>query len=357
MSVKASLDRKIDHIDLCHTGSVGLHGDPGLFGDVRLLHNAMPELAVSDLDLSVPFLDHHLSTPIMVTGMTGGPARAGEINREIASICESKGIPFGLGSQRIMLKDPSTASTFQVRKTAPDVILVGNLGINQVRDLGVSRAVEIFESVEADYLAVHLNPAMELVQPGSEADSDFRSGYETVARLVDALSGRVIVKECGCGLSPKVIRRLNGVGVRAVDVSGVGGTSWVRVEALRQSEQEASTAFDFDDWGIPTAAATLGAATIDGLHIVASGGIDNGRKAGHALALGADLVGIARPLLQGFLDHGREGAEAVLNRIVTGIKMTLLLTGSPTVDALKQAPRVLGPRLSQWSKMLGVNED
>ena len=357
MSVKASLDRKIDHIDLCHTGSVGLPGDPGLFGDVHLLHNAMPELAVSNLDLNVSFLDHQLPIPVMVTGMTGGPEKAGQINRGIARICEAKGIPFGLGSQRIMLKDPSTADTFRVRQSAPNVILVGNLGINQIRDLGVAKAVEVFDSVEADYLAVHLNPAMELVQPGNEADSDFRSGYETVARLVDALNGRVIVKECGCGLSPDVIRRLKGAGVRAVDVSGVGGTSWVKVEALRQSEQEASTAFDFDDWGIPTAAATLGAATIGDIGIIASGGIDNGRKAGSALALGADLVGIARPLLQGFLDNGREGAETVLNRIVKGIKMTLLLTGSPTVGALKQAPRVFGPHLTQWSKTLGVHED
>ena len=227
----------------------------------------------------------------------------------------------------------------------------GNIGINQARDLGPAAVRGLFDRIGADYLAVHLNPAMEMVQPGADADSDFRLGYETVARLVDALGGRVLVKECGTGLSPRVVRRLHAAGVRAVDVSGSGGTSWVKVEALRASGQLAELGLLFADWGIPTAAATAlaaGAVPGGGPQIVASGGIGDGLTAGKALALGADVAGCARPVLQAFMSGGHEGAQVFLEQFIQGIRMVMALTGSRTPRALRQAPRILGPRLRAW---------
>ncbi len=348
MSVDSSLKRKEDHIELCHTGDVGLDGDPGLFSEVRLIHQAMPELAMRDIDLRTPFLDHNLAVPVMVTGMTGGPDRAGDINRDLAVLCETNGIAFGLGSQRIINSDPSTASSFSVRSKAPNVCLLGNIGINQARDLGTDVVVDLFERVEADYMAIHLNPAMELIQPGAEADSNFRDGFDTIARLIDALDGKLIVKECGCGLSGSLVRRLKSLGGRGVAVSGVGGTSWIRVEALRAAGTQAEIGFDFDDWGIPTAAATWSAGQVDDMMVVSSGGIYSGRTGAKALALGADLVGIARPVLQGYLDHGVEGAQRVVDTMIKGIQTSMALTGTTIPSTLRHRPMWTGPRLNSW---------
>ena len=339
--------RKRDHIALCDTGPVHGADHHGLFEDLQLVHCAMPELSTAALDLSTRLLDHDLKAPLMVTGMTGGPPEAGEINRGVAAACAAAGVAFGVGSQRIITKADATADTFAVRTDAPGLVLFGNLGVNQIRDLGVDLAAELMRRIEADYLCVHLNPAQELAQPGGEADSDFTMGYETIARLVEALDGKVVVKECGTGLSPSVVRRLHGVGVRAVDVSGSGGTSWVKVESLRASGVQADLGTLFQGWGIPTAAATALSAGI-GPQIIASGGIGDPLQAAKALALGADVVGSARPVLQAFMAEGREGVDRFLDMMVRGLKMAMLLTGSRTPVELRLAPRVIGPRLQAW---------
>lgn len=344
--------RKRDHIALCNDGPVHGADHHGLFEDVQLVHCALPELATAQLDLRARLLDHPLRAPLMVTGMTGGPPEAGEINRTIAAACAAAGVAFGVGSQRIITKADATATTFSVRSAAPDVVLCGNLGVNQIRDMGVAVAADLMQRIEANYLCVHLNPAQELAQPGDEADSDFRNGYATIGRLVEALDGRIIVKECGTGLAPGVVRRLSGLGVRAVDVSGSGGTSWVKVEALRAEGVQADLGMLYQGWGIPTAAATALSAGI-GPQIIASGGIVDPLQAVKALALGADLVGSARPVLQAYMRAGREGVDRFLATMIRGIKMGLLLTGSQTPADLRSAPRIIGPRLQAWLDQAG----
>ncbi len=339
--------RKRDHIELCNSGDVQAGDHGGLFGEVTLVHDALPELSMDEVDLSTRFLDHTLRAPLMLTGMTGGPAEAGEINRGLARVCEQAGLAFGVGSQRVITKDAASLATFQVREAAPDVVLLGNLGVMQARDLGPQRVAELVRSIGADYLAIHLNPAMELVQPGAEADSDFRNGYETIARMVDALPVPVIVKECGTGLAPWVVERLQAAGVRGVDLSGSGGTSWVKVEALRAEGRQHDLGLLFADWGIPTAAAIAMVADAPLLKI-ASGGVADGLTAAKALALGADVAGMARPVLQAFLAGGAEGAGAFLDYVRGGLRMAVALTGCRRPAELKRAPRVLGPRLQAW---------
>jgi isopentenyl-diphosphate delta-isomerase len=343
--------RKRDHIALCDTGDVEAGDHRGLFAEVRLVHQAMPELAMGELDLTTRLLDHELKAPLMVTGMTGGPEEAGRINRGIAKVCGELGLAFGVGSQRIATREAAAQGSFEVREVAPDVVLFANLGINQVRDLGVDTAAELMRSIDADYLAIHLNPAMELVQPGADADRDFRSGYETVARAVDALDGRVLVKECGTGISPDVVRRLHALGVRAVDVSGSGGTSWVKVEALRAKGALADLGMLFADWGIPTAAAVAMAADV-GPQVVASGGVGDGLVAAKALALGADIAGCARPVLQAFQANGEAGARAFLESMLLALRTAMALTGCRRPAELRDVPRVLGPRLTAWLQQL-----
>ena len=348
--------RKRDHITLCDTDEVhpGVHH--GLFDELTLVHDALPELSMDELDLATPFLDHALAAPLMVTGMTGGPPEAGDINLGVARVCDRMGLAFGVGSQRIITKSEVTAKTFQVRAVAPDVVLFGNIGVNQARDLGPAVVAELMNRIGADYMAVHLNVGMELIQPGADADRDFTEGYETIGRLVDALDGRLLVKECGSGLSPFVVARLQRVGVRAVDVSGTGGTSWIKVEALRVQGSEARLGQMFADWGVPTAAATALAACVPGVEVVASGGVRHGLDVGKALALGAQIVGCARPILQAFLAGGTEGCERQLMETVQGLRMVMALTGVRTPAALAGVPRVVGPRLAAWLDQLTEDE-
>ncbi|MEE2788844.1 MAG: type 2 isopentenyl-diphosphate Delta-isomerase [Myxococcota bacterium] len=351
-----SFQRKEDHIDLCHTGDVGFKSHQGLFDQVTLIHNALPELAMDEIQLETKLIASTLAAPVMMTGMTGGPERAGVINRDLAVVAESLGIAFGVGSQRVLLKAPEAAATFDVRRHAPNVVLIGNIGVNQARHHGVEAVRDLMDRIDANYLAIHLNAAMELVQPGAEADSDFRDGYDTIARLVDALDGKVLVKECGSGLSPQVVKRLDAIGVQAMDVSGSGGTSWVKVEALRAAGELAALGDTFAEWGIPTIAATTLARRVTTSTIIASGGIDNGLKAGIALAMGADIVGAARPVLQAYLDGGVEGASAWLNTLIKGIRMTIALTGARSVAELRRSPRIIGPELDRWIDQGALDE-
>ena len=349
------LRRKEAHIDLCSTDDVEHGRHRGLFEDVALVHDAMPEISTDDLDLRTPFLDHVLDAPLMITGMTGGPARAGEINRGVAKACQALGIAFGVGSQRVMQEMKETASTFDVRPVAPNVVLIGNLGVAQARQLGPSAVKGLASRIDADYMAIHLNPAMELAQPDADADHDFRHGYDTIGRLVDALEGRIIVKECGTGIAPWVARRLTSLGVRAIDVSGSGGTSWVKVEAMRARAAAAGEpeylgsdlGTLFADWGIPTAAAVAMVADVDA-QIIASGGVDNGLTVAKSIALGADMAGMARPALQAWIKGGDEGLERFLSRVVAGLRFAMLVTSSRSPRDLRHARRVIGARLGAW---------
>jgi len=340
--------RKLDHIEHCSDDRALCGSHNGLFDQFTFVHNALPELAMADVDLTTTFLDSTLRAPLMVTGMTGGPAEAGRINQGIAAVCEELGLAFGVGSQRLLTRTPNAVDTFAVRDVAPTLVLFGNIGVNQARDLGPNAVSELMKAIGADYMAVHLNAAMELVQPGAEADSDFRRGYETIARLNDRLDGRVLVKECGCGIGPHQVEKLVSLGVRAIDVSGSGGTSWVKVEAIRAEGQQASLGETFADWGIPTLAATALASPHGGLDVVASGGVDDGLKAAKALALGARVAGMARPVLQAFLQEGHRGAQTYLETVIAGIRMATALTGVRSPSELQDVPRILGSSLEKW---------
>jgi isopentenyl-diphosphate delta-isomerase len=347
MTVSQIYQRKLDHIQLCYQGEVQPKNANGLFEEVQLIHNALPELKLSEIEISTHLLGKAIKAPFMVTGMTGGPQEAKEINRGIAKICEKYGVPFGLGSQRIMLREADSIDSFLVRSVAPNIPIIGNLGVNQIRDLGIAQTKALFERIEADFLAVHLNPAMELVQGDADADQDFTLGYETIARINEALDGKVLVKECGCGLSQEVVRNLMAIGVRAVDLSGTGGTSWIKVEALRNEKMGAYLGNLMENWGIPTAASILMTSHLK-VQKVASGGINDPLIAAKAIALGADLAGFARPILKAYLDEGAEGAEFLMEAMIRTLKLNMILTGSQDIKTFQAKPKVIGLALRQW---------
>ncbi|HEY6460566.1 MAG TPA: type 2 isopentenyl-diphosphate Delta-isomerase, partial [Polyangiaceae bacterium] len=199
-------DRKADHLALCAEGDVGFRGRTTLLENVRLVHDALPDLALADVDASVSLFGKTLRAPILIAAMTGGTEEAGRINRELAGIAEERGYGFGLGSQRAMHVRPGTGATYRVRQSAPSALLLGNVGVVQARAMTTSEVRVLVDEVGADALCVHLNPAMELVQPGG--DRDFGQGVDTIARLVRDVGVPVVVKETGCGIGPAVGRRL-----------------------------------------------------------------------------------------------------------------------------------------------------
>jgi isopentenyl-diphosphate delta-isomerase len=338
-------DRKRSHLELCSREAVEYAGKTTLFEDVELLHNALPELALEDIDVGAEFLGKRLRAPLLISGMTGGTAEAFAVNRDLALVAEGSGIAFGLGSQRVMQREPETAWTFAVRAFAPSVVLLANLGLNQAALQTTDSVRRLVEGVGADGLCLHLNPAQELIQV--EGDRDFRGGRVTLARLARELPVPVIAKETGCGVSRAVGLALRDAGVRYVDVAGAGGTSWVRVEALRGDERSRSLGALFSTWGIPTAASL---AMLDGLglELISSGGMRSGLEMAKAIALGGRVCGAALPVLRAYQDGGIEAATALIEQLVTGLKAAMLLTGARTLAELGRQPVILSERLQTW---------
>jgi isopentenyl-diphosphate delta-isomerase len=243
-----------------------------------------------------------------------------------------------------MQKLPQSEWTFQVREFAPSTVLLANIGLAQARTMRAEEFRQLTDALAADALCVHLNVAQEIIQP--EGDRDFQGGTAMFRRLARELAIPVIAKETGCGISRSVALRLKRAGVRHLDVSGAGGTSWVRIEALR-STGTAELGEVFRDWGIPTAASLLGLDGL-GLTVVASGGIRNGLEVAKAIALGASLAGVALPVYQAYRRDGIDGARRLLEFLLDGLRAAMLLTGSRRLADLRRVPVVLGPSLVAW---------
>lgn len=344
--------RKADHLEVAASGRAEAQRST-LLEHVHLVHQALPELAVDDIDLSIELAGKRLAAPLVITGMTGGTAEAAQVNRDLARAAQAAGIALGLGSQRAMAEHPELAASYQVRDVAPDVVLFGNIGAVQLAQLGAARVIELGKQVGADAMCVHLNPGQELIQ--ERGDRDFSGLVAAIASLVDASPVPVIVKETGCGLSPQAARALAGTGVHTVDVAGRGGTSWVAVEAMRASEGSAAAALGSElwDWGVPTAVSV--AACVDaGLTTIASGGMRTGYDVARALALGARAGGMAAPMLRAQRSAGTDGVRAAIDQVIAAIRAVCLLTASRTPHDLLRAPRHLGAPLRAFLDDLGI---
>ena len=353
MAEETTARRKDAHLELCATQEVEPLGNKTLFDCVHLIHCAMPEMALEEADLSCQWFGKKLKAPLLITGMTGGTERALAVNQSLARIAQAHGIALGLGSQRAMGERDELTSTFAVRDVAPTALIIGNIGLRQAAELGMDKVRHLIDAIEADALALHLNPAQELAQP--EGDRDFKGGYKLVEALAKAFEGRLLVKETGCGIAPHIARRLVSLGVQAIDVSGLGGTSWIRVEQLRHSEAtEEGLPPEFATWGIPTAAAVASVRKALGprTHLTASGGIRNGLEVAKALALGADMAGMALPFFKALSSGGEAAADALLQRVVRTLKQTLLLCGARNCEELRQKPKVVEQPLRGWLKQL-----
>jgi isopentenyl-diphosphate delta-isomerase len=345
--------RKGDHIDLAASGDVGFARTTTLLECVKLVHQALPELSTSSIDMSLRLFGKRLRAPIVIASMTGGVERAASINRELAAIAEARGYGFGLGSQRAMHVDATTAQTYRVREVAPTALVLGNLGLVQARQMRSADVRALADEVGADALCVHMNPAMEIVQPGG--DRDFTGCVDALRRLTTELDLPIVAKETGCGLSLRAAERLARAGVRHVDVSGAGGTSWVAVEMHRAEGEERALGQAFREWGIPTAASVAWMVRAGFETVIATGGIATGLDVARAIALGATAAGIARPVLQALTSGGRVAAERFLDGVEAELRAAMLLVGAGSLADLRAAPRIVVGELSSWLEQGSVD--
>ncbi|OPX64033.1 MULTISPECIES: type 2 isopentenyl-diphosphate Delta-isomerase [unclassified Methanoregula] len=331
--------RKLDHLRICAEKEVE-SGDAGL-ADIRFVHNALPECDMGKIDLKCRFLNHTFSSPLYISGMTGGHPGTKETNARLARAAERYGIGMGVGSQRAALENPSLSDTFSVvRDQAPHAFLVANLGVVQLRDHGAEWAERAVEMIDADAIAIHLNFLQEAIQP--EGDHDATGCLAAIEGLCRDFRKPVIVKETGCGISAGAARKLWGAGVKAIDIGGWGGTSWAAVESVRADESKKagdrklrSLGQDFASWGIPTIV-SLAEVLATGGPVIASGGIRSGLDIAKGLAFGADLCGMALPLLKPAMTGDKALADAI-DTIHRELTVAMFLTGSARVPDLRKA--------------------
>ncbi len=303
--------RKTDHIRIKLERDVASRVTSGLEA-WRFGHEALPEIDLAEVDLSVDFLGRRLRAPLLISSMTGGTEEARRINLNLAAAAEKAGIAIGLGSMRAAIARPDSAPTFQIRDVAPGAMILANVGAVQFNyGFGIDECRRLVGLAGADALILHLNPLQEALQP--EGDTNWSGLLRSIERVCRLLAVPVIAKEVGWGISERAARELAGAGVAAIDVAGAGGTSWSQVEMYRaHTETQRRIAAAFGDWGLPTAESVLQARRgAPALPIIASGGITNGVEGAKCIALGASLFGLARP----FLRAATESASAVSDEI------------------------------------------
>mgnify|MGYP001297612923 CR=1 FL=1 len=303
------------------------------FDRIRFEHNAMPELHVDEVDCSTVFLNQYCSAPLIIGAMTGGCEHGEAINRHLAEAAEHCQIPMALGSQRAALQDGLPQD---VRRWAPEAMLLGNIGATQLQQHGVELAQRAVDSVQANAMIIHLNPLQELVQP--QGDRDWRGVLDAIEACCATLSVPVIIKEVGSGIGPSSAQRLIDVGVNFIEVAGRGGTSWASIENARiEQTREQQIAAPFLDWGMNTAELIPRVRSQSSqLGLIASGGLRNGLDIARSLRLGANISALAQPFLQPAL----ESTEAVIEKIEIlreQLRWAMFLTGSKDLKKLQSA--------------------
>jgi isopentenyl-diphosphate delta-isomerase len=329
--------RKDEHLRICLEENVQFRQITHGLERYRFSHCCLPELDFAQVDISQKFLGKALGAPLLISSMTGGTEKAKTINYRLAEVAEAYGLAMGVGSQRVAVEKPEVEDTFAVRSLAPQATLFANIGAVQLNyTYGLEQCLRIVDLLEADALILHLNPLQECVQ--SRGDKNFAGLLDKINDLCFSLPVPVIAKEVGNGISGKMAERLLEAGVKAIDVAGAGGTSWAKVESERADNQmQRRLGETFTDWGIPTAECLVEVRRVaPKVPLIASGGLRNGLEVAKAIALGADLGGLALPFLQA-ADQSLEALQELVELLIAEIKTTLFCTGTKTLAELQQA--------------------
>ena len=335
--------RKSQHVDICVNKDVEASDRFTGFSDFSFVPESLPELDEDDIDTSRNFLDRSFSAPLFISGMTAGTEKASLINHRLAFAASKFNIPMGIGSQRLAQENLVPRSVFAVKKTFPNIFLVGNLGFAQLkRPDFLDICHDAVEMIEADALAIHLNTVQECLQ--IEGDRQFKGVLERIRATCQSIQVPIVIKEVGSGMSPDSSRKLIDAGVSVIDIAGKGGTSWGYIEGLRSSRRQSlALAQSFRDWGIPTAY-SLAAIRKDfpQFPLIASGGIRDGLTVAKAIALGGTMAGMALPLLRAAME-GKEELVETVDTIIRGLKTAMLACGCQRLENLSKCIEIGKP--------------
>ena len=341
-------DRKLEHLWLCkHCDVENKHKKTG-FEEIELIHKAIPQINKEEINITTEFLGKTLGAPIIITGMTGGHPASLSINRELARAAEQLNIGLGMGSQRAAIENPNLRSTYTVmRDEAPSIFLIGNIGAPQIE-----YAEEAAAMMNLDALAVHLNPLQEAIQP--EGDVDASNYLQYIGEASKKLDIPIIVKETGAGIKREDAIALTKAGASAIDVAGAGGTSWAAVETYRSKDPYMGNLFR--DWGIPTAVSSVEVLQSVNVPIISSGGIRSGLDAAKALALGAETVGLALPVLkEAYI--GYEAVKIKIMKFIEELKVAMYLVGASDISELRKSDLLIMGKTREWLKSRGINTE
>jgi isopentenyl-diphosphate delta-isomerase len=350
--------RKADHIRIALSQNVQARKTSTGLEDIYFVHKALPEIDKEKIDLSTTVFGHKFAAPLVVGAITGGTQEASKINATIAEAVEELGLGMGVGSQRAAIEDKRLEKTFAiVRKKAPTAFLIANIGgVQLTNGYGIEEVKKAVEMIEADAIAIHLNPLQEAVQP--EGQTDFRGALEKIGEIAGELDKPVIAKETGAGIASEEAKKLEDAGVKGIDVSGAGGTSWAAVEYYRAKVQENTfhrrLGDVFWDWGIPTAASIVEVSQTVNTHVIASGGIRNGVDVAKSVALGASITSLSQPALEVAVKGTRE-TKTALSLLIDELRNAMFLVGAESMKSLRKTPIVVTGKTSEWLRMRGFN--
>ena len=349
--IRAIMSRKEEHIKICLDKPVQSKDKRTLFNNVQLINDSLPELDYDEIDISADFLGHKFSAPIMAGAMTGGAESAKKINENIAVACEELGLGMAVGSQRAALYDKVLEETYSItRKSAPNIFIGANIGGAQIsKGFPIGDARRLIEMLDANALYVHLNPAQEIVQP--EGEPSYKNVMSGIKEMVKGTGKPVIAKEVGFGISGNAAKKLESIGVSAIEVAGMGGTSYTAVEWYRAKEMKMRSKEMLGnllwDWGIPTAASLYSVKHSVMIPIVSSGGIRTGLDIAKSIAMGASMSAVALPLLRPATVSSDAVKEAFEN-LIYELKAAMFITGCKNIEELKHSRYVITGELKDW---------
>jgi len=351
--VEETEKRKADHIRICLEQKAQARKATAGFEDIQLIHRALPEVDREKIVLSTSFLGKKLSAPLIVGAMTGGTKEATKINAAIAQAVETLHLGMGVGSQRAAIEDKKLEGTYTVaRKKAPTAFLIANIGgVQLTHGYGLKEAKKAVEMIDADALAIHLNPLQEAVQ--NEGQTNFEYVLAKILEIAGELDVPVIVKETGCGISSEDAKALESAGVKAIDVGGVGGTSFAAVEYYRSANGKTLNE-DFWDWGIPTVVSLIETTQTVKIPVIASGGVRNGLDAAKGLALNASLASLSQPVLEA-ANKGAEETQMLLSNLINELRNVMFLVGAKNLEALTKVPALVTGKTAEWLNIRGFD--
>jgi isopentenyl-diphosphate delta-isomerase len=345
--------RKAEHIKIILEQKAQARKATTGFEDIQLIHRALPEVDRQKINLSASFLGKKLSAPLIVGAMTGGTEEATKINISIAKAVEKLGLGMGVGSQRAALEDPKLEKTYTIaRKKAPNALLIANIGgVQLVHGYGLKEVKKAMEMIDADAVAVHLNAVQEALQP--EGQTSFKGILAKISEIAGELDKPMIVKETGCGISAEDAKALEAAGVKAIDIGGVGGTSFAAVEYYRSTNPN-NMGEVFWDWGIPTAVSLIETTQTAKIPVIASGGIRSGIDIAKSLALNANLASVSQPVLEAAV-KGAKKTQELLYCLIDELRNVMFLVGAENIEALAKVPVVVAGKTAEWLNIRGFD--